>query len=95
MQTNLKSILDELDQRGEELILIKLQDHPDILEEGGGKNYTVISKKIGDGYMTNNKRNFAARAWVRGKGFVAAYYGDSLNEYEFRDYAKSVEFALR
>ena len=91
MQTNLKSMLDELDQRGEELILIKLQDHPDILE-GGGKNYTVISKKIG---MTNNKRNFAARTWVRGKGFVAAYYGDSLNEYEFRDYAKSVEFALR
>lgn len=87
MQTNLKSILDELDQRGEELILIKLQDHPDILEEGGGKNYTVISKKIGDG--------FVARTWVRGKGFVAAYYGDSLNEYEFRDYAKSVEFALR
>ena len=102
MNEILKKILDELEFFHEELILIKLKDHPDVLEEPASKywrKYIVISKRIGDGYLPNNKRNYTARIWVckdtEGHWENGGYHGNSLNEYEFREYAQTVEFRLR
>ena len=100
MNKSLVKMMTELEAKGEELILVKLRDHPDVLELNAKHiRYEVISKKIGDGYETNANRNYAVRTWISDKNgeghFEGGYYGNSLNESEFSDYAKIVKFRLR
>lgn len=100
MNRSLIKMLSELEAKGEELILVKLRFMPDVLEVNAKHiRYEVISKKIGDGYETNANRNYAVRTWISDKNgeghFEGGYYGNSLNESEFSDYAKIVNFRLR
>lgn len=92
-------MIEELQKKGEELILVKLAVHPDCLEfHDTTLYYKVVSKKVGDGCLPNNHSNFSVRTWVvrGGEGhFEGGYFGDSLNESPFADYKKICEFSLR
>ena len=96
MIKSLIKMASELETKGEELILVKLMSTPDELGNVEHIKYEVISsKKIG----TNANRNYAVRTWISDKNgeghFEGGYYGNSLNESKFNDYAKIVEFRLR
>ena len=96
----MSNMIEELQKKGEELILVKLAVHPDCLEfHDTTLYYKVVSKKVGDGCLPNNHRNYAVRTWISDKNgeghFEGGYFGDSLNESPFADYKKICEFSLR